>query len=186
MGPDVVDLIMADHREVERVLDIMARQPEQRAMMLPVVSALLIAHSRAEEAEVYPVARAEASATEEIIHSQDEHSQAEMLLEQLERIDPWTDEFTEMLQQLTSAVNEHVQEEESSILPMIREQLEEERRIQLGEAFVRSRAEHFGERPGQETQEELIRQAENLDLPGRASMSKSELNEAIREHATAG
>lgn len=66
--PDVVEMIMADHREVERLFDILKNQPDQRAMVLPTVAALLIAHSRAEETEVYPVARTEAGETEEVAH----------------------------------------------------------------------------------------------------------------------
>jgi hemerythrin superfamily protein len=54
---DVVDLIMQDHREVECLFGLMQ---SQRPMLVPVVTSLLVAHSRAEEAEVYPVARGEA------------------------------------------------------------------------------------------------------------------------------
>ena len=56
--PDVVDLIMQDHREVERFFDELKDNPEKRPNLLPVLTTLLTAHSRAEEAEVYPVAAA--------------------------------------------------------------------------------------------------------------------------------
>ena len=48
--------------------------------MLPVVTALLVAHSRAEEAEVYPAARDEAGEADEVEHSQAEHVEAEEIL----------------------------------------------------------------------------------------------------------
>jgi hemerythrin superfamily protein len=70
MSGDVVDLIMADHREVERLFEDLKRHPENRPLVVPVLSALLTAHSRAEEAEVYPVAKAEAHETDEVAHSQ--------------------------------------------------------------------------------------------------------------------
>jgi hemerythrin superfamily protein len=66
MPEDVVDLIMQDHREVERLFALMQTEPDQRPMLVPVVTSLLVAHSRAEEAEVYPVAREEAGVTEEV------------------------------------------------------------------------------------------------------------------------
>lgn len=57
---NVVELIKSDHREVERLFDLLQKQPETRSLNFPVLCSLLIAHSRAEEAEVYPVARSEA------------------------------------------------------------------------------------------------------------------------------
>lgn len=54
---DVVDLITQDHREVEALFERLEKEPDQRPMLVPVVAALLVAHSRAEEAEVYPAAR---------------------------------------------------------------------------------------------------------------------------------
>ena len=52
---DVVELIKNDHREVERLFDLLKKQPAARGLNFPVLCALLIAHSRAEEVEVYPV-----------------------------------------------------------------------------------------------------------------------------------
>jgi len=51
---DVVDLIMQDHREVERLFDELKNHPEKRPLLTPVMCGLLVAHSRAEESEVYP------------------------------------------------------------------------------------------------------------------------------------
>lgn len=57
MAGDVVNLIMNDHREVERIFDTLRNEPDGRAGLVPVMSTLLTAHSRAEEAEFYPAAR---------------------------------------------------------------------------------------------------------------------------------
>jgi hypothetical protein len=114
---DVVDLIMTDHREVERLFEIMTKQPETRVLHFPVLSALLICHSRAEEAEVYPVAREEAGETDEVAHSQQEHAEAESLLEQMATMDPMSQEFEKALQDLITAVTHHVEEEESLSSP---------------------------------------------------------------------
>jgi hemerythrin superfamily protein len=43
---DVVELIKNDHREVERLFDLLQKQPETRGLNFPVLCALLIAHSR--------------------------------------------------------------------------------------------------------------------------------------------
>ena len=177
---DVVDLIMEDHREVERLFELLKTQPDQRPNTLPVLSALLIAHSRAEEAEVYPVAQQELG-NDEVTHSQEEHIVVEQLLERLETTNVESNQFDTLLEQLEDAVNEHVEEEESSVLPAMREQLDQRRRDELGAAFAESRAEHLGEMPGEATKEELIQQAKNLGLGSTQAMEKDELRAELQK-----
>jgi hemerythrin superfamily protein len=173
--PDVVDLIMQDHREVERLFEELRTQPEKRPLSVPVLVGLLTAHSRAEEAEVYPVARDEASAEEEVAHSQKEHAQAEELLTKLEQADPESAEFDEVLAQLEDAVTHHVEEEESKVLPAMREGLESSRLDELGEAFAASRKAHLGETPEDVTKAERAQQAANAGISGATGMSKDEI-----------
>jgi hemerythrin superfamily protein len=66
---DAVDLIMQDHRELERMFDELRNHPDRRRALVPVMATLLFAHSRAVEAEVYPAAR-EAGGSEDVEHSQ--------------------------------------------------------------------------------------------------------------------
>jgi hemerythrin superfamily protein len=176
---DVIDLIERDHREVERIFETMKEQPRQRRLLLPVVTSLLVAHSRAEEAEVYPVARDEAGETEEVAHSQEEHREAEELLARLSQTDPDASEFESLLQEVVDTVSHHVQEEESSVLPGMRERLSDERRRELGVAFLAARAEHLGEQPGEETREEMVQQAQNLGVSGASSMTKDEIKDQL-------
>ena len=117
MPADVVELIKSDHREVERLFDLLQKHPATRGLNFPVVSALLIAHSRAEESEVYPVAKDEAGETEEVAHSQGEHAEAEHMLEEMAAMDPESAEFDTALEELIKAVSHHVEEEESKVLP---------------------------------------------------------------------
>lgn len=183
MPDDVVDMIMADHREVERLFDLLENEPEHRARNLPVLAALLIAHSRAEEAEVYPVARDEAGATEEVAHSQEEHLEAEQILERLQAADPAGTEFDRVLAELVEAVSHHVDEEESSVLPAMRDGLDDSRLAELADAFTRSRAEHLGEMPGEATKEQLLQMAENVGMSGGRSMSKPQLKQQLDKQA---
>lgn len=175
MAADVVDLIMSDHREVERLFEELKQHPERRPLLTPTLVALLVAHSRAEEAEVYPVARQEAGETEEVAHSQQEHAQAERLLTQLLECDPESKRFDEVLDKLVEAVNHHVQEEESTLLPGMRDRMDRTRLTELGRAFAESRAKHLGDRPGEASREELQAQARNMGLSGASTMSKEEL-----------
>jgi hemerythrin superfamily protein len=181
VSADVVDLIMQDHREVERLFDEMRSHPEKRPLMVPTLVALLTAHSRAEEAEVYPVAKDEAGETEEVAHSQEEHAEAEELLRRLVETNPESSKFDEILDELVEAVTHHVEEEESTVLPGMRERLDEERLAELGAAFAASRAEHLGDRPGDASREELVAQARNAGISGASSMSKQELVDALAD-----
>ena len=149
-------------------------------MLVPVVSTLLIAHSRAEEAEVYPAARDEAGESDDVAHSQEEHAEAEELLERLAELDHSSAEFDSTLQELMDAVSHHVEEEESKVLPGMRSRLDDSRRAELGEAFMASRAAYMGEQPGEATKDELLQQAKNADISGASSMSKEELKQELR------
>ncbi|HET6743516.1 MAG TPA: hemerythrin domain-containing protein [Kribbella sp.] len=179
MAADVVDLIMQDHREVERLFDELKDSPEKRPNLLPVLTTLLTAHSRAEEAEVYPVAAQEAGEKEEVSHSQQEHIEADQLLAKLAETDPTSPAFEKALQNLVDAVSHHVEEEETKVLPGMRSNLSDERRAQLGDAFAASRKQHLGEQPGDMTRDQLAQQADNADISGTSGLSKDELKKKV-------
>ncbi|MEV6237761.1 hemerythrin domain-containing protein [Lentzea sp. NPDC051838] len=184
MQYDVVDLIMQDHREVERLWDELKSHPEKRPLLTPVLCGLLVAHSRAEESEVYPVAIEEAGETDEVEHSQEEHAEAEQLLAKLLDCDWDSPKYDEALKKVVDAVSHHVEEEEKTVLPGMRTRLSAERRYQLGERFAASRAEHLGELPGQATREELLTQARNLGLSNASTMDKQQLKRELRKAAS--
>ncbi|PZF83363.1 hemerythrin domain-containing protein [Jiangella anatolica] len=176
---DVVDLIEKDHREIERLFELLRTDPGQRDLAVTEVMALLVAHSRAEESEVYPVARDEAGETEEVAHSQEEHAEAEAILERLAGMAADDPQYESVLRELVDSVGHHVEEEESTVLPGMRQRLSDERRAELGEAFLSARAQHLGDRPGEATRAELAQQARNLGVDGTSSMSKDELRDEV-------
>lgn len=184
MAQDVVDLIEQDHREVERLFDEL-RDPDKRALLVPVLTTLLTAHSRAEESQVYPAARDEAGIADDVAHSQEEHVEAEELLARLARTDPRADDFDDVLQQVVDAVTHHVQEEESSVLPALREHLKPRRLAELAEAFLAARAEHLGEQPDDIRRAELQQQARNMGLAGASGTGKEQLQRDLRRAAAA-
>ncbi len=87
MTKDLIDLVKQDHREIARLLDQLDRYRHRRPMLRPVLSALLVAHDRAEEDVVYPPAR-DAGDVEGIGRGQREHLRTEDLLVNLGRVDP--------------------------------------------------------------------------------------------------
>jgi len=180
---DVVDLIMDDHREVERLFDELKTHPDKRPLLTPVMCALLVAHSRAEEEEVYPVAQSEAGETDEVAHSQHEHAEAEQLLAELIKADPTSPSYERLLDKVVGAVTHHVEEEESKVLPGMRSRLDDRRRAELADAFAASRARHLGERPGEASKKELLQQAHNAGISGVSGMSRDELAKAVQNQS---
>jgi hypothetical protein len=65
----------------------------------------------------------------------------------------------------------------------MRHGLDDSRRQQLADAFTRSRADHLGELPGEASKEELLQMAQNVGLEGASSMSKSELDQKLKQQA---
>ena len=179
---NVVDLIMNDHRELERLFDQLQNQPDTRATTLPVMISLLTAHSRAEEAEVYPAAD-QAGSDEDVEHSQREHLECDQLAADLAATAVDAPDFEEKLTKLVDAVTHHVEEEESTVLSSMRSTLPDERLDQLGEAFLASREEHLGTMPADITKDELEQQAANANLPGASNKSKDELAQELKAAA---
>jgi hemerythrin superfamily protein len=179
---DVVDLIMQDHRELVRMFEVLRAEPGKRRALVPVMATLLFAHSRAEESEVYPAAR-DAGGSEDVEHSQKEHLAADQLAEQLGEADPEGPEFDELLGKLIDAVQHHLEEEEETVLPHMRERMSAEQLDQLGRVFLDARAEHLGGQQEDITRAELAQQAANLDMKGSGSMSKDELGDRLSDEA---
>jgi len=180
---DVVDLILQDHREMERMFDQLRSDPSTRPTVLPTLTSLLVAHSRAEEAEVYPAARDEAGEAEDVEHSEQEHLAAEQILKKLAEADPTSTAFDDTLKDLVEAVTHHVKEEEETVLPGMRESLGRERLTELGTAFLASREAHLGQQVGDTTREQMLQQAKLAGIEGASSMSKPELEKALADHA---
>ncbi|MFE2143558.1 hemerythrin domain-containing protein [Streptomyces sp. NPDC059456] len=138
---DVVAVILEDHRTMEELFRRMRSVEADRAAALAEFSALLIAHGEAEESEVYgALKRFRDIENEEVDHGSEEHAEGnETLLKLLEVEDVGSEEWDEQLEELVKAVTHHLDEEERTILNGARENVPDERRAELGSAFLRER-----------------------------------------------
>jgi hemerythrin superfamily protein len=198
MAGDVVSMIKADHRLMERLLEKMRSDKKQRPALVRECVARLSAHSWAEEERVYP-ALIHASPPEEgqVYHGVEEHHEAEQLLHQLQKADPQSAQFEAVLEEFVAAVKHHVEEEESEILPELAKSVERSRLEELGTAFEERRMailiEHGiseagavgtaadGGEGAEPSREELYERAKQEDIPGRSKMSKEELEQVLAE-----
>lgn len=179
---DVVDLIEKDHREVERLLAEIESDPVARPGLIPVLTSLLTAHSRAEESEIYP-AVAEAGGADDVAHSQAEHLEADQILEDLAAADPESDEAVALIADLTEAITHHIEEEEETVLPHLRDRIDPDRREELRQAFLDVRAERLGDQPDDITRDDLRQQARNVELEGASDLDKAELKQELARQA---
>ena len=105
------------------------------------------------------------------------------MLEQMTAMEPESAEFEAALDELIKAVNHHVEEEESRVLPGIQQRLSEARRAELAEAFVTARTEHLGERPGQATRDDLGATTQKRWAQRYERQLKEEIKEDLLAHA---
>lgn len=175
MPMTVTELIRADHREMERLFEAL-QDADVRPLVAPTVVALLAAHSRAEESEVYPVVRRHTTAADDVDHSQKEHVEADQLAARLVSSDGAT--FDALLKQLVTVVRHHIDEEERSVLAAL-ESIDPQEQERLGSAFLRLRSERLTAGATSLTRDELERQARNEGVTGTSSMTKDELTERV-------
>lgn len=173
----VGDLIRDDHREMRRLFtELESRQ--SRPLAAPMLLALLAAHSRAEESEVYPALRRNIDAVGAVAHSQHEHAEADRLVEELVREDLDDAGFHRTLTSLVEAVNHHIAEEEESVLTEA-DKLPIEQQHALGAAFTAARSAALTSLSDPLTRRQLEQQGRNEGLRGVRSMSRNELTDAV-------
>ncbi|MFJ6780535.1 hemerythrin domain-containing protein [Streptomyces yangpuensis] len=138
---DVVAAILKDHRTMEELFRRMRSVEADREAARDQFSALLIAHGEAEEAGVYgALKRFRGVDDDEVEHGEEEHAEGnEALLKLLEVDDVGSDAWDERLEDLVKAVSHHLDEEERTILNGARESVPDERRAELGAAFLEER-----------------------------------------------
>ncbi|EKX60030.1 hemerythrin HHE cation-binding protein [Streptomyces ipomoeae] len=197
MANDLIAMVTTDHRELQRLFDMMKSDKSSRPLALPLAVAMLEAHSEAEEDRVYPAVAREAGEKEEAEHAAEEHHQAESLGRHLLEMDWESEEFDRALEEWVGAVVHHIEEEENEILPALGEAVGDDRLRALGLEFAARRSRKLAGRPLEAaggdtdterqpeaeggTREELYEKARELGVEGRSSMNKEELAEEVRK-----
>ena len=131
---DVVELILEDHRRFEGLLRQLRDSTSDRDAVRYALSALHVAHAEAEEKYVYPTLRKKRAITEhEADHGEEEHAEGnQALLAVLELKGTDSEAFDDAVEELATALNHHLTEEELTILNPAREEVSEAARAKLG------------------------------------------------------
>jgi hemerythrin superfamily protein len=138
---DVIDLILDDHRRFEALLRDLRDSTSDRDAVRRALSALHVAHAEAEEKHVYPKLQRKHAITEhEAEHGEEEHAEGhEAMLKVLELKGTDTQAFDDAVEELATALNHHMTEEELIILNPAREEVGERFRAELGTDFLTER-----------------------------------------------
>ena len=138
---DVIDLILEDHDRFERLLRQLRSTASDRDAVRQAFAALHVAHAEAEERRVYPQLRKKRAVdADEAAHGVHEHAEGnEALLAVLECAGTDTQKFDDAVEELARVVNHHLTEEELTILNPAREEIGDQARRELGEAFATER-----------------------------------------------
>lgn len=139
---DLIDAIVADHRETEGVFaEIEASgDPRLKRELVEHVITELVRHSVAEEQYLYPTARRVLADGDEIAdHEIAEHAEAEELMKELENTEATDPKFDELARSLIGAIRHHLQDEERDLLPKLRAACDADELRQLGQKFENSK-----------------------------------------------
>jgi hemerythrin superfamily protein len=130
---DVIELIEHDHREVE-ALFAQFESTQDRSVALKICDEL-DKHTHAEDSAVYPTIEEDVPDGKKMMkEAEDEHKEARQLIGRIRQTED-SDHLAELMTELKGAIEHHVHEEESEILPKTREALDEAQLETLGEEF---------------------------------------------------
>lgn len=130
---DVIERIEHDHREVEQLFSQFESTHERS--IADKICDELDKHTHGEERAVYPVFADEVPGEQPLVQEgEGEHKEARQLIGQIRQTQD-EDHLVELMGKLKQAVEHHVQEEETEMLPKAREGLEPTRLEELADDF---------------------------------------------------
>lgn len=179
---DALELLEQQHRETEALFERFedAGDAERREIVQQVLRDLRM-HTSIEEEILYPAARQRIQRLDdEVLEAYEEHHAVELLLDELDGMTPDDERFVAKVTVVKELVLHHVEEEEQEMFPEIREEFSVDERRELGEQMA-TRAEALRSGTDGVTKEDLYARAQELDIAGRSSMSKRQLERAIEQ-----
>jgi len=179
---DIISVIKEQHRLVDRLLEQAAEEGADTAALIQQVADHLLPHSEAEESFVYPTIRKKSEdAGDEVKDGVEEHHHIEDMLRSLLAQQPGDPGYDGTLAALTAELRHHVEEEEEDLLPVLQEKSSPEELERLGQRFERetSGGGSASASDGEATKAELYEKAKEQDVPGRSTMTKDELSDAV-------
>lgn len=137
---DAIEVLESDHRVAKQLFDDFektnASDLEAKGTLVRQACEVLTVHTMIEEAILYPAAHKALSASDEldVDEAYVEHYIAKMLIEKFDTLKPGDHGFDATFKVLSEMVRHHIDEEESSLFPELRESGVD--LVRLGEEIV--------------------------------------------------
>ena len=139
IGQDVIAVLRADHRSVERMLSrFESVDAEDRSEWFDQLRNVLVRHEAAEEQAVYPAVVDGTSGEQVLAGLLAEQAEVHDLIARLETVNSGTDDFESGFVMLRGAVVDHARREERSIFTLIERDKSEEERSEMGRHYERA------------------------------------------------
>ncbi len=131
---NITEIISMDHRKVDTIFMEIEKteDPQKLQEFFGQLYKDLSVHAEAEEQIVYPAVRSYYTNTQELY---DEQAAMKQMLAQIKALNPSASNFKAQIQQLKTAVQAHVKEEENDMFPQIRRNLSEAQMEQMATQF---------------------------------------------------
>lgn len=182
---DPTKLLEADHRQVETLFDeIQQAKGEDRTPLIEELATSLEAHMQLEEQVLYP-AMEPVTGQEPVQEANTEHELARRALADVLSLAPDEPGFGAAFDALKAGIEHHVDDEETEVFPQLRTDGAQvladvatpfmQKRVELGLPMDATALEAAS------TKAELLEEAKAADVRGAASMTKSELAQALAE-----
>lgn len=131
---DAIELLTQQHREVESLFEdfekLSERAGKSRLQIFEKIAHKLTCHTRIEEKLFYPEGRAVDK--DSTLEAYEEHDVVKTLIKKIAQIEPTDESFKAKMTVLKEMVKHHVEEEEQEFFPKIREELGNDRLLELG------------------------------------------------------
>ncbi|WP_287129131.1 hemerythrin domain-containing protein [Candidatus Cyanaurora vandensis] len=125
---DVFELLKVDHDRLADLFVTIETETDPGALSTHVelLARQLLTHTTLEEEIFYPQVRNFADTEGQVEKNYEQHQEAKEILQQIQRLDPSTQDFKAAVQDLQRAIENHVHEEENYLFPAVKGDLSDE------------------------------------------------------------
>jgi hemerythrin superfamily protein len=134
-----IDMIQQHHREIEELMRQVGieEDDEQRAALRVELADMLAAHTVIEEELFYPAALRCLGPSARVLESLEEHAMVDFALHRFVSVSVADDTFSAKLATLKDVVLNHIEEEESELLPQVQSELDRQELDRLGAKMLK-------------------------------------------------
>jgi hypothetical protein len=130
-----------EHEVVKEILDQLESPGESREVLFSKLKTELLPHMKGEEKHFYSVLLDNKSARKQSLEAIEEHHVAEMVLKELDAVDPGDDRWDAKLKVLKELLMHHIEKEEENLFETAQDNLDPDQLRTIMEAYLDEKRE---------------------------------------------